>query len=79
MIASSFDQQAWLDRIGYNGAREPSLETLHQLKVARARCPDGLYETLGARGSKSSNAPSRMPMVAGLFTCGAAAAPSTQL
>ena len=36
MIASSFDQQAWLDRIGYNGAREPSLETLHQLIFAHS-------------------------------------------
>ena len=36
MIASSFDQHAWLDRIGYNGAREPSLKILHQLIFAHS-------------------------------------------
>ena len=36
MTAASFDQQAWLDRIGYNGSREPTLGTLHQLIFAHS-------------------------------------------
>src|SRR5690349_5489817 len=36
MTASSFDQQAWLDRIGYKGSREPTLDTLHQLVFAHS-------------------------------------------
>ena len=36
MTASSFDQQAWFDRIGYNGSREPTLGTLHQLIFAHS-------------------------------------------
>src|ERR1700750_467677 len=36
MSASSFDQQAWLDRIRYKGSREPTLGTLHQLIFAHS-------------------------------------------
>jgi N-hydroxyarylamine O-acetyltransferase len=36
MIAPFFDQQAWLDRIGYHGSREPTLDTLHRLIFAHA-------------------------------------------
>ena len=44
MTASSFDQQAWLDRIGYNGSREPTLGTLHQLIFAHSHAI--AYESL---------------------------------
>jgi N-hydroxyarylamine O-acetyltransferase len=44
MTASSFDQQAWLDRIGYNGSREATLDTLHQLIFAHAHAIP--YESL---------------------------------
>jgi N-hydroxyarylamine O-acetyltransferase len=44
MTASSFDQQAWLDRIGYKGAREPTLDTLHQLIFAHSHAI--AYESL---------------------------------
>ena len=44
MTASSFDQQAWLDRIGYNGSREPTLGTLHQLIFAHSQAI--AYESL---------------------------------
>jgi len=44
MIASSFDQQAWLDRIRYRGSREPTLATLHQLIFAHAHAI--AYESL---------------------------------
>ena len=36
MTASSFDQQAWLNRIGYTGSLEPTLSALHQLIFAHA-------------------------------------------
>src|SRR6201987_4168125 len=36
MTAASFDPQVWLDRIGYNGSREGTLDTLHQLIFAHA-------------------------------------------
>ena len=36
MTASSFDQKAWLDRIGYNGSLEPTLGALHQLIFAHS-------------------------------------------
>jgi N-hydroxyarylamine O-acetyltransferase len=36
MTASSFDQQAWLHRIGYDGPLEPTLSTLHQLIFAHS-------------------------------------------
>jgi N-hydroxyarylamine O-acetyltransferase len=36
MTAPLFDQKAWLDRIGYNGSREPTLGTLHQLILAHS-------------------------------------------
>jgi N-hydroxyarylamine O-acetyltransferase len=44
MTTSSFDQQAWLDRIGYNGSREPTLGTLHQLIFAHSHAI--AYESL---------------------------------
>jgi N-hydroxyarylamine O-acetyltransferase len=44
MTTSSFDQQAWLDRIGYNGSREPTLGTLHQLIFAHSHAV--AYESL---------------------------------
>jgi hypothetical protein len=44
MTASSFDQQAWLDRIGYNGSREPTLGTLHELILAHSQAI--AYESL---------------------------------
>jgi N-hydroxyarylamine O-acetyltransferase len=31
MLQDDFDQEAWLDRIGYKGSREPTLETLRGL------------------------------------------------
>src|SRR6516165_1245961 len=36
MTASSFDQQAWLKRIGYGGPLEPTLGTLRQLIFAHS-------------------------------------------
>ena len=36
MSGDSFDQDAWLDRIGYRGAREPTLATLRDLVYAHA-------------------------------------------
>jgi N-hydroxyarylamine O-acetyltransferase len=44
VTASSFDQQAWFDRIGYNGSREPTLGTLHQLIFAHSNAI--AYESL---------------------------------
>src|SRR5215471_15304184 len=44
MPGSSFDQQAWLHRIGYNGSREPTLGTLHQLIFAHSQAI--AYESL---------------------------------
>ncbi len=44
MSASSFDQQSWLDRIGYSGALEPTLTTLNQLIFAHAHAI--AYESL---------------------------------
>lgn len=44
MIAPSFNQQAWLDRIGYGGSREPTLDTLHQLIFAHSHAI--AYESL---------------------------------
>jgi N-hydroxyarylamine O-acetyltransferase len=44
MTAAPFDQQAWLDRIGYNGSREPTLSTLHQLIFAHSHAI--AYESL---------------------------------
>ncbi|MEQ1718836.1 MAG: arylamine N-acetyltransferase [Hyphomicrobium sp.] len=35
-MASSFDQQAWLDRIGYAGSQQSTLDTLHKLIFAHA-------------------------------------------
>jgi N-hydroxyarylamine O-acetyltransferase len=35
-MASSFDQRAWLDRIGYAGSPQPTLDTLHKLIFAHA-------------------------------------------
>src|SRR5689334_18516509 len=43
-MSASFDQQAWLDRIGYNGSREPTLNTLHQLIFAHSHTV--AYESL---------------------------------
>ena len=36
MNAPSFDQQAWLDRIGYTGSCQPTLDTLHKLIFAHS-------------------------------------------
>jgi N-hydroxyarylamine O-acetyltransferase len=44
MTASSFDQQAWLNRIGYAGSLEPTLSALHQLIFAHAHAI--AYESL---------------------------------
>ena len=44
MTASSFDKQAWFDRIGYNVSREPTLGTLHQLIFAHSNAI--AYESL---------------------------------
>jgi len=44
MSASSFDQRAWLDRIGQNGSREPTLGTLHQPIFAHSQAI--AYESL---------------------------------
>ncbi len=44
MMASSFDQQAWLNRIGYRGPLEPTLSALHQIIFAHAHAI--AYESL---------------------------------
>ena len=44
MTASSFDQQAWLKRIGYGGPLEPTLGTLRQLIFAHSHAI--AYESL---------------------------------
>ncbi len=44
MDLPSFDQQAWLARIGYAGSRQPTLETLHQLIFAHSHAVS--YESL---------------------------------
>jgi N-hydroxyarylamine O-acetyltransferase len=44
MTAASFDQQAWLNRIGYAGSLEPTLSTLHQLIFAHSHAI--AYESL---------------------------------
>ena len=44
MAEAPFDQQAWLDRIGYSGSLKPTLETLNQLIFAHAHSIS--YETL---------------------------------
>lgn len=44
MTASSFDQQAWLNRIGYAGSLEPTLSTLHKLIFAHSHAI--AYESL---------------------------------
>lgn len=44
MSFSAFDQQAWLDRIGYSGTREPTLATLHHLIFAHSHAI--AYESL---------------------------------
>jgi N-hydroxyarylamine O-acetyltransferase len=36
MAASSFDREAWLNRIGYDGPLEPTLNVLHQLVFAHS-------------------------------------------
>ena len=36
MSAPSFDQQAWLDRIGHTGSLQPTLDTLHKLIFAHS-------------------------------------------
>lgn len=36
MIVSSFDREAWLSRIGYDGPLEPTLSALHQLIFAHS-------------------------------------------
>src|SRR5262245_56733701 len=44
MNVSVFDRQAWLDRIGYDGSLEPTLETLHRLIFAHSHTIS--YESL---------------------------------
>jgi N-hydroxyarylamine O-acetyltransferase len=44
MTASSFDQQAWLKRIGYGGPLEPTLGTLRQFIFAHSHAI--AYESL---------------------------------
>jgi len=44
MSTPSFDQQAWLDRIGYAGLLRPTLETLHKLIFAHSHAI--AYESL---------------------------------
>ena len=44
MTTSSFDQQAWLKRIGYGGPLEPTLSTLRQLTFAHSHAI--AYESL---------------------------------
>ena len=44
MTVSSFDQQAWLKRIGYGGPLEPTLSTLRQLIFAHSHAI--AYESL---------------------------------
>ena len=44
MSASSFDQQAWLERIAYDGPLEPTLDTLNRLVSAHSHAI--AYETL---------------------------------
>jgi N-hydroxyarylamine O-acetyltransferase len=44
MTAPSFDQQAWLERIGYTGPLEPTLGSLHQLIFAHSHAI--AYESL---------------------------------
>jgi N-hydroxyarylamine O-acetyltransferase len=44
MNATSFDRQAWLNRIGYCGPLEPTLSTLHQLIFAHSHAI--AYESL---------------------------------
>ena len=44
MSAPSFDQQAWLDRIGYTGSLKPTLDNLHQLIFAHSHVV--AYESL---------------------------------
>ena len=36
MSTSPFDQQAWLDRIGYTGSLQPTLDTLYKLIFAHS-------------------------------------------
>src|ERR1700733_5535580 len=47
MTASSFDQQAWLNRIGYRGALQPTLDSLHQLIFSHSHTI--AYESLDLR------------------------------
>ena len=44
MAEFSFDQNAWLKRIGYSGPLEPTLSTLHQLIFAHSHAI--AYESL---------------------------------
>src|SRR5436190_1202648 len=44
MTSASFDQQAWLNRIGYRGPLEPTLSALHQVIFAHAHAI--AYESL---------------------------------
>jgi len=44
MTVSSFDQQAWLNRIGYTGPLDPTLNALHQLIFAHSHAI--AYESL---------------------------------
>jgi N-hydroxyarylamine O-acetyltransferase len=44
MSAPSFDQQAWLDRIGHTGSLQPTLDTLHKLIFAHSHAI--AYESL---------------------------------
>ena len=44
MAEATFDQQAWLDRIGYSGSLSPTLEALSKLIFAHAHAIS--FETL---------------------------------
>src|SRR6516164_4277737 len=50
MTASSFDQQAWLKRIGYGGPLEPTLGTLRQLIFAHSHAALQRKMIFGGRG-----------------------------
>lgn len=66
MVDESFDQQAWLARIGYSGSRTPTLETLRGLIFAQAHVIS--YESLDimlGRIPKLDVASLQMKMIAG--------------
>ena len=53
MSTSPFDQQAWLDRIGYTGSLQPTLDTLYKLIFAHSH---GIaYESLDIMLGRTPN------------------------